>query len=909
VDECIDKLSAGRGKILLVGGESGIGKTFFANEAARRAVSRRVKVVVGECDPPAPFAAGPLEMATSALSPLRRYFEFLRDCCREGGSDTLGRLLGDALPVLAPYSPALASLRDQIDIPELSKLPQEAGRERLLAALSQTFAASTTEAPLMLVLDDLQWADELTLALFETLRARYLQNLPLLILATFRLEEQTRAIRDLSGLPDVTTLTLDRLPRAAVASMVSDMVGVEEPDGSLIDFVYSHAEGVPFFTAEYLRSIAAKGLLSGTDERWRPSNTPSGSGDPFGDVPFPIRLAELIQQRTSGLGEPATAALQAGAALGREFELGVLAEILGVTPESARERLEEAQSRRIVVSSGASLRFAHDKFRESIYARVPESHRRALHAGAARALELRYRDSKDFEYVFGDIARHFRLAGENQAAVDYLEKAAERALRISADADALQFLRETLELEQTLPARVPSQRRAVWERGVAEALHALGRLSESAPPLARAAELLGHAIPKTPAALGLAIVSHLGRRYLPSRLRAAPLAVDERSISREMGRVLERVLRISYYTGNNLQLLYACVASLTFCEGGGPSADLATAYSNAAATAGILPMHDLARSLFKRASDLLANNPAPVEESQLRMLEGSYYMGLGDQPKAISIAEAGIELSRRIGFHRRADECTAIRCSVDIHAGRHRAIENRTAQIESSARLRGDAQMLSWALLQRLEGMVMRGEFTEACSHLNDLWPLFDKAERAEKIWILGFAAYARYRSDQPQQALEDADRAAGLARQGALVQLYCVNPFDRLAELRMLRWQDEASSPTRVRQLQKDATAACNQLQKLARIFAFGIPGACLQTGILRWRQGKHKDARSLWRKGLNEAQRMELTYHEARILLALGAGAETSTERQESRERAIQLLARLDIPKDALVLDSLVQ
>ncbi len=86
--------------------------------------------------------------------------------------------------------------------------------------------------------------------------------------------------------------------------------------------------------------------------------------------------------------------------------------------------------------------------------------------------------------------------------------------------------------------------------------------------------------------------------------------------------------------------------------------------------------------------------------------------------EAIAIAEAGIAVARRIGFHRRGDECTAIRCSIDIHAGRHAAIEPGTAQLEASARSRGDAQMLSWAYLLRLESMVIRGAFREACDQL-----------------------------------------------------------------------------------------------------------------------------------------------------------------------------------------------
>jgi serine/threonine protein kinase/tetratricopeptide (TPR) repeat protein len=763
VEACLDQLKNSHGALVFVSGESGIGKTFFAGELARRASLRRVRVIVGECEPPAPVAAGALEMSSSALSPLRRYFEFLRDSCREGGPDALERLLGGALPVLAPYSPALATLADHGSVPELSQLPQEAGRERLLTALTQTLAAAASQSPLMLVLDDLQWADELTLALFEKLRSSFAQ-LPLLVLATYRAEEETGAIRSLASQPGVMALKLGRLDRDAVSSMVSDLVGHREPERALVDFVFSHAEGVPFFTAEYLRSIWAEGVLRRREGGWRLSNEPSsGPIAALGSVPLPVRLAETIMRRLVGLSLETREALEAAAVLGREFELDALARILGVAKDVVHRRVHAALQSQIVleVPGGESVRFAHDKFREAIYAAASTAQRRTLHGAAARALEG-VGNQVELQYMFGEIARHFRLAGETAAAIDYLEKAGERALRISADAEALQFLLEALELERSSTLSVSTLRRAKWERGVAEALHGLGRLAQSTEPLARAAELLGFPFPKSPAAFGFGIVFQLARRVFAAARTETSEAQAETFL--EMGRVLERILRISYYTGENMQLLYACVASLNFCGRAGPSVDLATAYINAGATASILPMHGLAMSYIQTAQALLEEHESPVVESQLRMVQGVYYMGIGDHAQAIERIQEGIVVANRIGFHRREDECTAVRSAIDIHAGRHGPVAERSARIEASARRRGDTQMISWALLQRMECLVMQGNLREACQHLEKLWPLLRSSERPEKIWILGFAAYARYRSGDRDSALAHADQAAALA-------------------------------------------------------------------------------------------------------------------------------------------------
>lgn len=909
VETCLERLKDGRGSLVFVSGESGIGKTFFAGEAARRAAVRKVKVIVGECDPPTP-AAGALEMSSSALAPLRRYFEFLRDSCREGGSQSLTEALGRTLPTLAPYSPALATLADSVQSPTLSQLPQEAGRERLLEALVGTLTAVASEGPLMLVLDDLQWGDELTLALFDKLRSGTFDSLPLFVLGTYRVEEETPVLRRMASHTGIVRIHLDRLDRPAISSMVRDLVGHRDPESDLVDFVFSHAEGVPFFTAEYLRSIWAEGLLRRSPDGWRLANSTSTDAlSGLTAVPLPERLAELIQRRLAGLGADSLRSLEAAAVLGREFGLDVLAGALELAPEEAFNRMEEPRLRQLVVEApgGEALRFVHDKFRETIYEALPPTRRQALHGRAARSLIQRHEKQASFQYLYGDIARHFRLAGEASEAIDYLERAGERALRISADAEAMQFLTEALELERTLPAPMSPLRRARWERGVAEALHGLGRLAQSSAPLARAAELLAHPMPRGSAQLAFGIFRHLGRQVLGA-VRGRPHAADAET-SAEMGRVLERVLRISYYTGENLQLLYSCVASLNFCESAGPSMDLATAYINAGATASIVPIHRLARSYLGRAAALLEQHESPVVESQLRMVQGVYHMGIGDHPEAIARIEEGITVAQRIGFHRREDECRAVRSAIDIHAGWHQPVPERCAQIEASARRRGDTQMISWALLQHLECLVMRGALDEADRHLQKLLPLLNGSARPEKIWIWGFSAYTRYRRGERDAALADAEHAAELSRIGPPVHNYCINALDRLAELRMLAWQERGYRRGRApRELERNAADAAGIVAKAARIFPFAGPAANLHAGTLCWGRGQLPQAISHFRHGAEQARSMRLLYHEARALLALARTSSSSTERDSSRQRGVALLREIDIDPGTLSLPVLL-
>src|SRR5262249_26770478 len=143
-----------QGGMALVGGESGIGKTRLVMELAREAAQQGVHVLFGECLPGAP----------SPLQALHRPFEALVDSCLQRGPTEMERLLGRHGKFLASYVPALAARLGELDYPVAPDLPADRVLQRLCLALTDVLEAFAERQPLLLVLDDLQWADELTLA-------------------------------------------------------------------------------------------------------------------------------------------------------------------------------------------------------------------------------------------------------------------------------------------------------------------------------------------------------------------------------------------------------------------------------------------------------------------------------------------------------------------------------------------------------------------------------------------------------------------------------------------------------------------------------------------------------------------------------------------------------------------------
>ena len=177
LEQHLDDLRRRRGAIVLVGGESGVGKTRLAMELAHRAVTRKCVVLTGEC----------VDVGARPLEALRKPLQALADRCRAAGQAETDRLLGPRGKVLCMYEPALEGLPGQERYAEPAELQGPAAVTRLQSYLAETLEALAATEPALLVLDDLQWADELVLGVLEFLaRGGRLAEVPLLVVATYR---------------------------------------------------------------------------------------------------------------------------------------------------------------------------------------------------------------------------------------------------------------------------------------------------------------------------------------------------------------------------------------------------------------------------------------------------------------------------------------------------------------------------------------------------------------------------------------------------------------------------------------------------------------------------------------------------------------------------------------------------
>jgi predicted ATPase len=147
-------------------------------------------------------------------------------------------------------------------------LPAAAARERLVNAVLQIISRVAESQPLLLTIDDVQWADDLSLAVLEGIREEFLHDTRVVVVATVRTDESREALKNLLRRPWVRRIPLDRLGEEDVNRMVGDMLATTRPHLAIVSFVHTQAEGIPFFVAEYLRAMVTDGLLARTDG-WR----------------------------------------------------------------------------------------------------------------------------------------------------------------------------------------------------------------------------------------------------------------------------------------------------------------------------------------------------------------------------------------------------------------------------------------------------------------------------------------------------------------------------------------------------------------------------------------------------------------------------------------------------------------
>ena len=428
----LEEACNGHGSIAMLQGEPGIGKTRTLAEFADMARQRGALVLRGACydgewqRPYGPFAEAIIEYA------------------RHAQPTQLAAALGNSAPIIARIAPAL---REQLgDIPEPAALDKDEERFRLLDAVSQFLIGVAQHTPLVLVLDDLHWADRGTVGLLSHVAHGVPAN-PMLLIGAYRdaevdrMHPLSRAIVTIRRLPNFEILSLKGLGGGEVAELL-EIIADQDPPEALVQTLGAETEGNPLFIREVLLHLLEEGKILSDRQGWISKFSVSELGIPEG-------IRSVIGRRLEKLSAETNRLLTVGACFKGSFSFEVAAVVAELDEDSALNAVDEALDVQLLRpgANAESFDFNHALIRHTLYSELNPARRVRLHRRIAEAMERTWGE-KASEHA-AEVAYQFwrgATASGTERGADYAIAAADYAEAAYAHDEVVAFLRIALEL-------------------------------------------------------------------------------------------------------------------------------------------------------------------------------------------------------------------------------------------------------------------------------------------------------------------------------------------------------------------------------------------------------------------------------------------------------------------------------
>jgi tetratricopeptide (TPR) repeat protein/transcriptional regulator with XRE-family HTH domain len=629
----IARLTAGAGYTVLVEGEPGIGKSRLLREVARYAHSQDLPTLATNC------------YEIERAMPYQPVIDLV--------TRALGRVSATALGALAPVSLAeLAALVPEVgehfpDLPQLSNDFPEARQARMSRAVDQLLEAARGGRPSVLMVDDIQWADDASAQVLHYL-ARHAAQRPVLVIYTYRDETVdtderfAQLVDSLRRDTDARRVPLARLGYADTESLVSALADANLGATGLAERLHRETEGNPFFLMSILQSLSE----GETQLEARADDTP-------GLLPDALRAA--VRARLAHVPKMIRPVLETAAVIGRRFDFDTLLDVTREPEAQLFDAVEALVRRRLLREEpeGGVYDFSHDKLREVVYRDIGGARRRQLHRMVAEALE-RLNEYATHERD-AQLAEHYERAHVWPKALHYLLLAGEHSQALFAMRDALHWLDRAVALSEAHPESLDAQQRlAIYElRGEARAQ--AGQTQGAVADIRRVIDVLrlgGERAKTRDALIQLGMAYRRADQYEEATTCLTEALAESRAMHDEShaADTLYHLGTVAWSTGQNAQAIGFHQQAVEICERAG-FADLVAVqayhgrgeayFANAEPTAAI--------ECYTRSLELARGIGDKSYESENLMMIGHACIGtkgLGDYPRAMANFEAALDIAR-----------------------------------------------------------------------------------------------------------------------------------------------------------------------------------------------------------------------------------------------------------------------
>lgn len=639
--EAVDKALRKEGCVTILKGEAGIGKTRLARELGTYARLRGVQILRGRC---------PAVSRTDVVAPFVLWNDVIRDYLHICTPEQLRRVIG-------PYPSEVGRLAPEIIdklgvLPESSPLNPEQERGRLFEAVSQFITNISRGTSLVVVLDDLQWADQSSLQLLHYL-ARTVQRDSLVILGIYRDTDVDRrhplspVLTDLDRQHLLQPVQLGRFSLNEVSEMIRRILNQDDVPKDFCELVYEKTGGNPFFVEEVVKSLKEEEFIHPVNGGWEINEVSR--------IEFPGTVKSVLKARVSRLDEDCQNALMMASFIGRDFGFDALSGILRVEEdrllETMEKILESGLVKEKVVRGQDVYSFSDVRVRDAIHEEMSHIRHRKLHNAVGSALEKVY--ASKLEEHLGELALHFLEGGDENKALDYFVRAGKRAQRMYAHDEAFSYFKQGLDLLEAKDGAL-DQKGKILER--------LGDLKAWTGDLDSGMEFWS---------TSLAIWNKLTDRKRVGKLHSkiawwlwevmgnkgramqhhqmALEALEKESKSKELSALYEDIAHMLWRTGKPNEALPWAQKSLALAQALGASDVVAWCYNDLAVLSLKSGDCEKAQHFYEKGLETALSKNLVMPAGTIYSNLCDLYLGTGELEKRFEAAKQGSEFTRKSG--------------------------------------------------------------------------------------------------------------------------------------------------------------------------------------------------------------------------------------------------------------------
>ena len=857
-DQCLAAFEEGRGAVLSVVGEAGIGKTTVVDYVRRTAQRRGLRCLSG--------AAGSMAIAV-AYAAWRPVFANLLAPAPTTGLDTPDERrsrLGDIRHAqLAPLVNAVVPGFLE-ETPLVQGLVGQARADATSTILKEVLEAHATRR-FVLILEDCHWMDSASWRLL----LRVAQDFPqaLIVLAS-RPTTDVQDAQTLRTLSQFVEMKLAPLRPRAIAQLVESVLEGRPATPELMSEIAQRSVGNPLFAREYAL------LLTAHADNPEPGDALVKRGASLLNEEVPVTVQSLIASRLDALAPGEDLALKAAAVLGDGFSLDLIARVYpGDHGLDAIDALMASLTARQLLRADQEARrftFQHALIREVTYQQLTREQRRDLHERVAEALERQY--AADLRPHFAALAHHWSRAEVPDATLRYSDQAASQALAAGAFEEAERLLSDCTRLVRETAARISIADRIRWYRQIADARHGMGQLeprSAAAHQVLREAGLTRpHAVVARMAQAAMRVCRLNARRTIP----ADPVAGAATIL--DVARAFRHSAEVCYFNNDMVGMICDSIGAVAYASSLPPSAVLAGASTELGGILSIAGLRRIGERILNRAIAMAEAADDQAAQAYAHLISCLYYIGHGEWSSAERSAQRCQELCEPMDDRVNWTNAQAVRFWMSHYRSHDAAALDAARRLRDRALETGNRQHRAWGLRSLAVCALRRGDSREAVNHLQGaLECLGETAAVNERIPTLGMLALAQLRSGDVWSARATAKEGlAQVVKVRRPIGQSTLEGYSSLLTVALDAWRDERSPDWR------RACATCLRvLRRYRQGFPVGEPRYHLHRGDLKRLSGALGAARRSYRRGEAAAERLGMPWELRRCQQALAelAGA----------------------------------